>query len=625
MRIAVRIIGGLLCLALGAGTALAQSSVKPGGVVAGGGASTSTSYALKGTVGGWVMGASTSTGYKLTGGLLGAAPFGPIFTVAGPITPPPAGSPVTITATVQSGPGATLQLYYRLGGQSDWPYGPVTMTSSDNVNFSGNIPGTVVGSRGGGWYVLATQNGLTSTMPPTNATTDPYLGQIALTGAGTTLPDAQYRLFSFPFDVDPNTVAAVFQDDLGAPDSTQWRLGKWDQTLNAGAGGYRSYDNVGAIARRQGYWLIARGGKAVRANGVSPLPDYQASPGATRYASITLTPGWNMVGTPFDFSIPWSQRIESVPADIEDTAWNYVGGTTPYSPAANFDPYRAYWVRNTANANRTLWLPFAAAPGGKSAPEPVVALADRWEAKLVLSGGGIEDRAEVLGVRPEARDGYDSLDYSRPPYPPGAYLSVVSVVNDPRGVPQSLAGDFRAPGSTGQRFELLVRGNVDGTARIALAQDSALPAGYTAALVDVPTGLAYTLPEGGSLTLPRRVSAEGARYDLVLGPAAWIRDQAGEPSSMPARVALAQNYPNPFNPQTTIAFDLPAPGSARVQIFNAAGRRVAVLWDKALPAGHHTLKWDGRDSRGRPAASGQYFCRLDAGDVTLTQRMMLVR
>jgi hypothetical protein len=626
MRIAVRVVCGLLCLALGAGTALAQTALKPGGVVAGGGSSASAGYALRGSIGAGPGGASTSAGYVVQGGIIGSLTLGPVFAVPALSTPPAAGSNVTITATVSSGSGATLQLYYRLSGQTDWPNGPVTMSTSDQITYSGVIPGSVVGSRSLEYYVLATQSGQSSTRPASNPTTVPYVQQVALTNAGTTLPDAVYRLFSFPFEIKPgaNTVATVFQDDLGDTNSTQWKLGRWDPAL----GQYKSYADVGTIARGQGYWLIARGGKRVDADGTSPVPDTAPTSSTPGYARITLQPGWNMIGTPFDFQIAWSQRVEDVPAEIEDAAQDYVNGS--YTNAANLLPYHGYWVRNTGTVNHVLSLPFAAVTGKEAAggdPARSAASADQWSARLVLSGGGIVDRGQVLGVRPEARDGYDSADYSRPPDPPGASLSLMSLVNDSRGVAQALEGDFRAPGAagTGQRFALLVRGTIDAAARLALAGDSALPDGFGAAVIDVPTATAYALPAGGSLTLPRRVSGDGDRYDLVIGPNEWVHATAGEVQSMPTRVALSPNYPNPFNPQTTIAFDLPAPGSARVRIYDAAGRLVITLWDRDLPAGHHTVKWDGRGGRGRPAASGPYFCRLEAAGVTLSHRMMLVR
>ena len=89
--------------------------------------------------------------------------------------------------------------------------------------------------------------------------------------------------------------------------------------------------------------------------------------------------------------------------------------------------------------------------------------------------------------------------------------------------------------------------------------------------------------------------------------------------------ALAQNCPNPFNPATTIRFALSAAGPVRLTIFDARGRRVAVLVEGEQDAGEHTILWRGDDDRGAPVGSGTYLYRLEAGARVETRRMTLVR
>jgi len=54
-------------------------------------------------------------------------------------------------------------------------------------------------------------------------------------------------------------------------------------------------------------------------------------------------------------------------------------------------------------------------------------------------------------------------------------------------------------------------------------------------------------------------------------------------------------------------------------------RRVRSLVDRAVPPGAYRVKWDGKNDRGDPVASGVYFCRLTAGNRTLTRKAMLLR
>lgn len=92
-----------------------------------------------------------------------------------------------------------------------------------------------------------------------------------------------------------------------------------------------------------------------------------------------------------------------------------------------------------------------------------------------------------------------------------------------------------------------------------------------------------------------------------------------------ARFALAQNAPNPFNPATVIAFELARPSHVRLEVFDVAGARVAVVADGPLPAGRHARTWRGADDAGRAVASGVYFYRLTSDEGVLTRRMLLLR
>lgn len=89
---------------------------------------------------------------------------------------------------------------------------------------------------------------------------------------------------------------------------------------------------------------------------------------------------------------------------------------------------------------------------------------------------------------------------------------------------------------------------------------------------------------------------------------------------VPGEYRLAQNYPNPFNPRTTIEYDLPARSHVRVAIYDLFGREVAVLVDGSEDAGYKSVEWNAVG-----VASGVYFCRLQAGDVTLTRKLVLMK
>jgi hypothetical protein len=90
-------------------------------------------------------------------------------------------------------------------------------------------------------------------------------------------------------------------------------------------------------------------------------------------------------------------------------------------------------------------------------------------------------------------------------------------------------------------------------------------------------------------------------------------------------VTLAPNAPNPFSRSTTLAFELPRDGEAKLEILDVAGRVVRTLAVGALPAGRHHRTWDARDDAGRDAAAGVYFYRLATASGAAVNRMVLVR
>ncbi len=95
---------------------------------------------------------------------------------------------------------------------------------------------------------------------------------------------------------------------------------------------------------------------------------------------------------------------------------------------------------------------------------------------------------------------------------------------------------------------------------------------------------------------------------------------------LPAVFRYRGNHPNPFNPQTTLAFELPAPAArATLRIVDALGRQVAVLHEGPLAAGRHQLVWDGRDARGNACSSGLYFSLLETPTDRATGKLTLLR
>lgn len=124
--------------------------------------------------------------------------------------------------------------------------------------------------------------------------------------------------------------------------------------------------------------------------------------------------------------------------------------------------------------------------------------------------------------------------------------------------------------------------------------------------------------------------------DLVYSPAdrslqvathgnGMYRRALGEPPVSAEQGAAAQgfrllpNAPNPFRSATTLAYELDRPADVRLEVFDAAGRRVAVLVEGRQEAGTHRVLFEASD-----LTSGVYVARLVAGKQTVSRRLTLV-
>jgi hypothetical protein len=92
-------------------------------------------------------------------------------------------------------------------------------------------------------------------------------------------------------------------------------------------------------------------------------------------------------------------------------------------------------------------------------------------------------------------------------------------------------------------------------------------------------------------------------------------------SKPPTAFALHQNFPNPFNPSTVIAYDVPVSGHIKVEVYDASGRRVALLVDRKHSPGTYSLTFEALPT----FSSGVYYCRLTAGTFTQTLAMLFIK
>jgi flagellar hook assembly protein FlgD len=70
---------------------------------------------------------------------------------------------------------------------------------------------------------------------------------------------------------------------------------------------------------------------------------------------------------------------------------------------------------------------------------------------------------------------------------------------------------------------------------------------------------------------------------------------------------------------------LPTSGHVNLAVFNADGKLIRTIVDAPLGTGPKSYTWDGRDDHNNPVSSGVYFCRLEAGNQVMTQKMTFIK
>jgi len=83
---------------------------------------------------------------------------------------------------------------------------------------------------------------------------------------------------------------------------------------------------------------------------------------------------------------------------------------------------------------------------------------------------------------------------------------------------------------------------------------------------------------------------------------------------------LCQNEPNPFHRSTVIQYSLPTQCEVTLSVYDVTGSLVGELVDEQQGPGFYRAHWDPQG-----CADGIYFCRLMAGNLTGTKKMVLVR
>lgn len=188
---------------------------------------------------------------------------------------------------------------------------------------------------------------------------------------------------------------------------------------------------------------------------------------------------------------------------------------------------------------------------------------------------------------------------------------------------QAVSFNFDAPGTGDYILRVFYYAPEDAQASILADGEVVVPTFDLAAGASEVLSSQFVM-EQGVRTVSIQGTAGSVQVDYVQLIGVGITTDV-ERDELPEGFALDQNYPNPFNPSTTISYKLAAPGNVRLAIYDVLGRRVHMLVNSDMPAGTHTITWDGRNAAGHMVASGVYLYRLETSVGAVTRSMILMK
>ena len=146
----------------------------------------------------------------------------------------------------------------------------------------------------------------------------------------------------------------------------------------------------------------------------------------------------------------------------------------------------------------------------------------------------------------------------------------------------------------------------------------------TIAPLNTPRIAATAAYADGMIYVAGGIDDEGQVVNSVEVLAASVGVEAEDmPSS--AGFEFSAGYPNPFTEATDFMLRLEAPARLSIQVYDVRGKRVATLLEGEVPAGVHSVNWNGRAGDGRRLPSGVYVVRLAGSRVLANARVTLIR
>ncbi len=574
---------------------------------------------------------------------------------------PASGAPLSLpTITARDSTNiASVELMYRQVGQTAYTSFPLTAGAGTATqrDYTGTLPVGTMTNRGLEYFFRTSDGFVTASVEPSTSIFPFRRLRTSIAENAPPTLNRSYQLVSFPFGFTSgaNGSASIqIADDFSLTDSNVARLFWWDPvkadtitTDTSRLNGYREFGSSGFPNFQPGLsmFLATVGQKTYDASlGLSTLINglnFSLLPSGDSvlleyYVPPAIDSGWNMIATPFAFTIHMDSVDIFVPAlggDIhegtdtvrtnriglgganlrERTASGYIVPNPPL-----LKPWRGYFLKNSIKQQVQLFFPkkddnfpLTAPP----APKAIAAGLD-WKIDIAARSGELEIPPTTLGTSKAALPGYDQLDWELPPALPGD-LRVVFQRGKDFGAKGDYLTDIRPTLTESEVWSFTVQPGGTRAIELNFGGLADIPEDYDVILADKEGRAKQNL----RLEPVYHLIASGDRhFELTVAP-----KTTGQTVLMPTKYDLHQNFPNPFNPQTLIKYDLPEAATVQLDVFNILGQKVTTLVNRFEAAGPKSVVWNGTDELGAKVSSGIYFYKISTDDFSATKKMMLVK
>ena len=408
------------------------------------------------------------------------------------------------------------------------------------------------------------------------------------------------RALTVPTAADYNLLAIPLRDQsvrqafaaLGEYDPQQWRA--WRLT-SGGEGEYQEFTEgwSGSLIPGEGCMLIYTPEVDFRAAGAVVEANYEQP------YMITLKPGFNLIGNPYNFAFNWEQVLRSNQQDPAEFRLKTFDGT--FAEDTRLEPLEGGLVVNPRQTDVIVSLPVTRGgdSGGRvsmGANQASLTGMD-WEVPLTLEGATTTTGG--IGMRHDAQAGYDRYDDFTVPRL-ADYLELNS--RHPEFFLSKFSKDI-VPTADEHVWELEVATAQSGATLTLSWEHPELRNGEEQLLLLDPNKLQ---PIDMRKVSQYTFTVRGTIHSLKI---LYGSPEALQRLILTDQVAVGMAYPNPAAEQVVIPVKLSQPAGATLEIYDATGRRI---WHQShsLSAGYQTLRWQRQTFQGQTAPKGLYWYRL---------------